>query len=577
MVTSLRPTQLEASVVLDAAAVRAEVIDRRLDAVELFTQLSEAQQEQLALDAWSIGLRALRNAHVQAQEARLADVGASLLEDLDGQLKAHVEEQQRTIASVLAKYFDPSDGQVSQRLQTFVADEGTLAQLLDRHVGPQNSVLAETLARQVGERSDLFRKLSSTESDGLVKVLERQLREVMDQGHSELVKALDPLAEDGAVARFLRSLREELKSADEGRTDQLAKATAALDANDENSLLSRLVRETAHARQTLLQAVNPDAPDSPMAALKATLTAVVNEHAASQQELLREQRERQEKLEKEIREALARLETRRAEDKRGPRGGLDFEDAVIEFTAAALRGAPCALETTGTTTGLRSRSKKGDAVARFTGESAFDGVGVVFEAKQDASYTVQRALAELDEARANRDATAGVFVMAESHAPSAFPRFARFGQNVLVTWNESNPATDSYLHAAILLGLGLVTRARAVGDGGNISALRDVEGRIEDEVRRLERFEKSNDQIRKHSDTIGDEVRKGKQQLDLLLRKAKETLKALNIQLLDEGAERETPISLPNGSLENASTALEASGGEFARFEDPPALSTDGG
>jgi len=78
-------------------------------------------------------------------------------------------------------------------------------------------VLAETLARQVGERSELFRKLSPTESDGLVKVLEWQLREVMDQGHGELGKARDPLAEDGAVARFLRSLREELKSADEDR------------------------------------------------------------------------------------------------------------------------------------------------------------------------------------------------------------------------------------------------------------------------------------------------------------------------------------------------------------------------
>jgi hypothetical protein len=153
--------------------------------------------------------------------------------------------RRQTIASVLAKYFDPTDGQVSQRLEAFVADQGALAQLLGRHLGPQNSMLAETLARQVGERSELFRKLSPTESDGLVKVLEGQLREVMSQGHGELVKALDPLAEDGAVARFLRSLREELKSADEDRAGQLAKAMAALDANDENSLLSRLVRETA--------------------------------------------------------------------------------------------------------------------------------------------------------------------------------------------------------------------------------------------------------------------------------------------------------------------------------------------
>lgn len=558
MATSPRAADLAAKVSTDFDSVHAEIVDRHPETVELFAGLPAPQQEELAADAWSIGLRALRNAHAQAQEARLADVGAALLGALEKQLEAHVETQQQTIATVLARYFDPSDGQVSQRLEAFVADQGALAQLLRRHLGPQNSVLAETLARQVGEQSELFRKLSPTESDGLVKTLEAQLREVMGEGHGELLRALDPLAEDGAVARFLRSLREELKTADEGRAGQLAKAMAALDANDENSLLSRLVRETARARQTLLHAVNPDAPDSPMAALRTTLTAVIGEHAASHQELLKEQRERQEKLEKEIREALARLETRREEDKRGPRGGLDFEAAVVDFVAGALRGAPCVFEATGSTTGLRSRSKKGDAVVRFTRESAFEGCAVVFEAKQDASYTVQRALAELDEARANRGANAGVFVMAASHAPAAFPRFARFGHNVLVTWNESDPGTDPYLHAAILLGLGLVTRVRAAGDEGDIAAMRDVEGRIENEVGRLERMEKSNDQIRRSSDSIGDEVRKGKKQLDLLLRKARQTLTALNVQLVEEGEERGSPISLPDGSLAEASEQLAA-------------------
>jgi len=567
MVAPLHFNQLEAKVALDGTTVRAEMTDRRPDAVDLFDELSESQREQLALDAWSIGLRALRNAYAQAQEARLADVGQGLLADIDRQLKAHVEEQQRTMTSVLAKFFDPNDGQVSQRLEAFVADQGALAQLLVRHLGPQNSILAETLARQVGEQSELFRKLSPTESDGLVQVLERQLREVMDRGHGELVKALDPLAEDGAVARFLRSLREELKSADEDRAGQLSKALAALDANDESSLISRLVRETASARQALLHAVNPDAPDSPMAALKATLTAVVNEHTASQQELLKGQAERQEKLEKEIREALARMETRRAEEKRGPRGGIDFERAVIDFVAAAVRGAPCVVEATGATTGVRSRSKKGDAVVRFTAESAFEGAGVVFEAKQDGAFTVERALAELEEARANRNAVAGIFVMAESHAPTAFPRFARHGQNVLVTWDESDPVTDPYLHAAVLLGLGLVTRTRAVGDEGDITAMRDVEGRIENEIGRLERMEKSNDQIRRHSDTIGDEVRKGKKQLDLLLRNAKKTLGALNVPLLEEATERRTPILLPEGSLDRASAELAAGTDEGVNSE----------
>jgi hypothetical protein len=558
----------------DSDAIRAQIVDRHAETVEIFAPLSDRQRKQLALDAWSIGLRALRNANAQAQEARLAEVGTAVLEGLDRQLKAYVDEQQRTIATVLGKYFDSNDGQVTQRLEAFVDDQGALAQLLDRHLGPRNSVLAETLARQVGERSELFRKLSPTESDGLIKTLEGQLSEIMRRGHGELLKALDPLAEGGAVARFLKSLREELDCAEADRAGQLSKALAALDANDESSLISRLVRETSRARESLLHAVNADAPDSPMAALKQTLTALLEQSSALQRELLKEQRERQEQLEKEIREALARLETRRQENLTGPRGGLDFEDAVTRFVSAALRGAPCVLEITGTTTGLRNRCKKGDAVARFTSESAFEGARVVFEAKRDASYTAEGALTELDIARANRGASAGVFVMARSHAPVTFPRFARFGQNVLVTWDESDPATDTYLHAAIFLGLALVTRAHTVGDDGDIDALRDIEGRIEAELGRLDRMEKSNDQIRRNSDSIGEEVGKARRQLDLLLRKAKGTLKALQVQLSEEEAERRSPITLPNESLDEASRSLDP--GELAIEPESPITARQG-
>ncbi len=111
-------------------------------------------------------------------------------------------------------------------------------------------------------------------------------------------------------------------------------------------------------------------------------------------------------------------------------------------------------------------------------------------------------------ARKNRDAAAGVFVMARSHASDLFPRFARYGNNVLVVWADQGPATDAYLHAAILLGIGLVTRTQTAGDAGDIAALRDIEMRIEGELNRLEKMEKHSDAIRKNVDKIGDEIRR---------------------------------------------------------------------
>jgi hypothetical protein len=562
MTRRIRTAQLEVAVVYASHEVAADVRDRRPDSLALFSALDEAQREQLVLDAWSIGLRALHNAHAAAQESKLQDVGEALVSDIDRQLRAHVEQQQATIAAVLARFFDSKDGLVTQRLAAFVDDQGVLARLLDKYLGPQNSVLTEALARQVGEASPIFKKLSPNESDGLVKVLEGHLRAVMNQGHAEIVRALDPLAEDGAVARFLRSLRDELKGADEDRAKQLSAALAALDANDESSLLSRLVRETHRAREEVLSAVNPDAPSSPMSILKASLTKLLLEQATTQTELAKQHEARQAQFEKEVREALTRIETRRTQDQRSTRGGLDFEDSVTSFVRSATQGASCIFDVTGATAGV-GRCKKGDAVLRFTGESAFAGSGVVFEAKRDATYTVQRAIDELDAARKNRDAAAGVFVMARSHASDVFPRFARHGSNVLVTWDDQDPTTDAHLHAAVLLGMALVTRSRTTGDAGDIFALRDIEARIEAELSRLDKMEKHSDAIRKNVDGISDEVRKAQKALDLLLRKAQATLRALNIEIHDEAAEKASPIALPNGSLQEAVLALP-SGGEAA-------------
>jgi len=548
-------TMLSADVRYSSDEVAAEMRDRRPDSLTLFGTLDEAQRQQLASDAWTIGLRALHNAHTAAQESKLKDIGESLVGDIGRQLSAHVERQQETIAEVLGRFFDPKDGHVNQRLAAFLNDDGVLARVLDKYLGPANSVLAETLARQVGESSPLLKKLSPTDGEGVIKTLETQLRVIMENGHAEVLKALDPLTEDGAVARFLKSLREQLKGANEDLAAQLSAALAALNANDENSLLSRLVRETNQARQDVLTAVNPETPNSPMAMLKSSLTTLLEQQSVNQAEVAKEQQERQTQFEKEVREALTRIETKRAQDQTSPRGGIDFEDEVTRFVNAATLGGPYVFSVVGTTPGV-GRCKKGDAVLRFTAESAFANAGVVFEAKREAGYTVQAALDELDEARKNRDSGAGVFVMARSHASEVFPRFVRYGNNVLVTWDEQDHRTDPYLHAAILLGMSLITRNRTNGDVGDITALKDIEARIEGELSRLDKMEKYSGNIRKNVDDISEEVRKAQKALDLLLRKAQSTLLALKVELHDEDVERSSPITLPASSLENASLAL---------------------
>jgi hypothetical protein len=258
-----------------------------------------------------------------------------------------------------------------------------------------------------------------------------------------------------------------------------------------------------------------------------------------------------------VRESLVRLEERKRGDARATRGGFAFEDAVLRFVQRAVQGAPIEANTTANTVGARANCKKGDQVLQFTSESPYKGGALVVEAKRDSSYTVRTALEELEVARGNRSASAGIFVMAKSHAPTAFPTFARYGCDILVTWDDEDEQSDPYLHAAILLGLALASRQHRPDDAGDIRALSDIDQRIQKELDRLDKMRKLAESIRGDADKLAEEVRKGGNALDVLLRKAKSTLTALNVELAEAEDAHATPVTLSAGSLAQARAALE--------------------
>lgn len=553
-------TQAPVTVLVDVETdvVEAHLRDCRLDAVAVFAPLDPVQRAGLAADAWTLGLRALTNAYRQAEESKLEDIGKALVEDVDAELTKYVARQQEIVVQALKRYFDPRDGQLVTRIDGFLKDGGELSQAMGTYLSPETGALATILAKTLGENSPLLRRLSATDSESVVLLIETRVREALEANHAAVAKALDPLAADGAVARFLGALRKDLERADSDRTKQLALATKALDANDETSLLSRLVRETQAASTAVLQAMNPDAVGSPLAILKTSITAMLEKHAKSQSEVIASMDERQKRLDQDIREVFTRLEERKRSDATSPRGGRRFEDQVLRFTHNALTGAPVVIEDTGATVGARAGCKVGDQVVKFAGESIYAGSAIVIEAKRDASYNVARALAELETGRSNRTAQASVFVMARSHAPVGFPSFARHGNDVLVIWDDADESSDPYLQAAILLALGLATRQRRGEEEGNIKALADIERRIEGELKRHEKMRELAESIQKKAEDMLDELRKGTKGLNLMVRDAKATLKALNVELATVEEERAEPLALPAGDLEAARAALTA-------------------
>lgn len=549
--------QLQIGLAIDDSGVNATIRDAREEARELFASLNDAQQATLAEDAWTVGLKALTTAYRHAEEAKLSDIGETLLADVDQQLATHIERHQAQLVQLFQRYFDPKDGHVAQRIDSFVRDGGDLTHQLERYFAPEAGTLARTLAQQLGENSPLLRRLSPTDSQGILALLEKKIDQVLQQNNAALASALDPLAENGAMARLLRSLRDEMAKSEQDRTKQLALATKALDANDESSMLSRLMRETQAARTSMLRAFNVDEPGSPLFMLKASLSKQLAESAKTQTDALAQFEDRQRKLDQDIRDSLARLEERKRGDAKSPRGGFSFEEAVIRFVQRAVQGAPIIAEATGSSAGL-GRSKVGDQVLRYTSESLFEGATIVVEAKRDLSYGETKALRELEEARTNRNASVGLFVMARSHAPVGFPAFVRRGQDVLVTWDPEDEATDPYLVAAICLAMALVTRTRPQADDADLKALADIEKRIHAELARQDKMKKLAENIRKQADDLYEELRKGGDKLSILLRNTKKTLKALNVELAHDETESQERLGIGEDILEDVRAELVA-------------------
>jgi hypothetical protein len=82
------------------------------------------------------------------------------------------------------------------------------------------------------------------------------------------------------------------------------------------------------------------------------------------------------------------------------------------------------------------------------------------------------------------------------------------------------------------------------------------------ELNRLDTIRKSAEAIRKHAEKIEEQVGTGQKKLKKILDDAKQTLKALNVELRDEAAERESPIVLDSNPWVENDVDLPAEGEE---------------
>ena len=97
-------------------------------------------------------------------------------------------------------------------------------------------------------------------------------------------------------------------------------------------------------------------------------------------------------------------------------------------------------------------------------ESAAPDARIVIEAKEDQSYTLAKARAEIEVARNNRDAQVGVFVFSAKCVSDGVESLTRFGDDIVVVWDPENPSTDMYLKAAVSLARALCVRSNRLDE-----------------------------------------------------------------------------------------------------------------
>ena len=453
--------------------IRLEVSDPDV-VFELRKHREGPAREDYASSALRLGVLALRQAAGELDSTTIRAAAQHMLTDL-GQLLSHRgTDITNEISSALRQYFDPSSGALPQRIEALLRNDGELDRALRAHLAPENSTIAQALATHFGEGSAIFKLLSPTDAsgvkaqvEGVLETLHREQREhimqefSLDNKQSALSRLVAELAAsngelktdlktkvDSLVDEFSLDRPESALSRLVGRVEIAHKAiTNEFSADNEHSAIARLSRMLQETSQQIDKHLTLDDDGSALARLKRELLTTIESLVTSNSS-----------FQSEVRTTLATLQARKEEAARSTRHGQTFEEQIGLLIATEAQRLNDPHELAGMTTGAIKNCKTGDFVTTLGPDSAAPGARVVWEAKEDKSYDLKRALAEIELARKNRQAQIGVFVFSRSTAPEGLQPFARYGSDIVITWDAENTDSDLNVRVAYSVARALVIR-----------------------------------------------------------------------------------------------------------------------
>lgn len=468
-----------------------EVADPEVTA-ELEKYPDGPERQRYALGALRVGVLAVRQARGELDASTLRNAGQEVLGGLERLFAERGTEITTGVTASLRQYFDPSTGALPQRIESLLKQDGDLERALRQHVGPGSSTLGKTLDEHL---MPLLKLLSPDEADGVRARISSMLDLAFQEQQQRILKEFSLDSDDSSLSRLVKRVQESNGDLTAGIKGQVEELIDEFSLDKSDSALSRLVTKVENAQKLIGNTLTLDDEASPLSRLKRELQSTIDDIARNNTT-----------FQNEIRETLAKLQGRREVAANSTLHGHTFEQQLGELLDAEARRLNDIHESTGSTTGTITYCKIGDFVTTLGPDSAGSGAKVVWEAKSNKSYDVASARKELDLARKNRQAQVGVFVFSRDAAPDGTEPFARYGNDLIVTWDAEDRITDLFVKSAYSVARALVVREsqRSEESEATVEAIERAIRAIEKQVEYLSQIVTWADAVKKNGENIGD-------------------------------------------------------------------------
>ena len=312
----------------------------------------------------------------------------------------------------------------------------------------------------------------------------------------------------------------------DGLADDIGNVVQEFSLDKEDSALSRLVKRVETAQATITKEFSLDEEGSALSRLSIVINeakgsidanlTLDNEGSALYRlkrelvDILHDHEQKVQTFQGDVKAALEGMKAQRKETARSTTHGIDFEATACEVIEKEVQKAGDVATRVGATTGQIKNCKVGDLVVELGADCVAAREKFVVEAKEDAGYSVAKALSELDTARKNRGASVGLFLFSAQTVPQGMDMLTRNGDDVLVVWDAQRIESDVVLRAGLSLAKALCVRKQRERDK-NDSNWEEVDAAVlavEKEVNRIGQMKTWTETIQSHSGKLLDEFRK---------------------------------------------------------------------